>query len=268
METRAFKLVRQAASARSTRTTAGTSTLDLALKILEFLAQSSHPLPLGAIAARFSASKPTVYRHLRSLLERGFVQQDPVSGRYEPGIKLVVIGEAARNRFNVVGAARDDLIAVRDATRQAVTICTLVQDEVVVLDLLQGRSVIEFGIRPGTRLDLRNSAHGKIWMAFGPPHLASMAERLPTPPGRSAGNLSKELSTIRSRGWSTSPNQVVNGVNAMAAPIFDFSNALVGSIAIVGSTQFIPDEPSREQVDAILNASRRISQRLGWRKEK
>lgn len=268
METQSVARSRKrVAIANSARATAGTSTLDLALRVLEFLAQSSHPLPLAAIATRFSASKPTVYRHLRALLEQGFVQQDPVTGHYEPGIKLVVIGEAARNRFGVVRAAHDDLIALRDATKQAVTVCALVQDDVVVLDLLQGRSVIEFGIRPGTRLDLRNSSHGKIWLAFGPPHLTAIAERMRASGDKSV-SLSQEIDTIRARGWSTAPNQVVAGVNAMAAPIFDFTGKLVGSMAIVGATQFIAEEPSREHVKAILDASQRISQRLGWRERK
>src|ERR1700687_4828384 len=80
----------------------GTGTLDLALQILEFLAYQSQPASLGAIAKHFSASKATVYRHLQTLLRRGFVHQDAASARYEVGIKLVVLGEAARGCFDLV----------------------------------------------------------------------------------------------------------------------------------------------------------------------
>ena len=82
------------------------------------------------------------------------------------GIKLVVLGEAARGRFDIVRAARDELIALRDGTQQAATVCGMVQDSLVVLDLIQGHTVIEFGTRPGTRLALDASAHGKVWLAF------------------------------------------------------------------------------------------------------
>src|ERR1700676_520114 len=104
---------------RSQTRAVGTGTLDLALQILEFLAQQSRPCSLGAIAKHFSASKATVYRHLQALLRRGFVHQDTASARYEVGIKLVVLGEAARGRFDLVRASRDELIALRDATQQA-----------------------------------------------------------------------------------------------------------------------------------------------------
>jgi DNA-binding IclR family transcriptional regulator len=40
---------------------------------------------------------------------------------------------------------------------------------------------------------------------------------------------------------------------------------MVGSIAIVGATQFIPAEPNRAQVEAVVDAARRISRKLGWK---
>lgn len=145
----------------------GTSTLDLALRMVEFLAMQSRPLALAQIAAHFSASKATVYRHLVTLQRHGFVRQDPETGRYDAGVKLMVLGEALRARFDVLSAARSELMELRDRTGQAVTICALIDGEVVVLELVQGRTLIEFATRPGTRLDFHASAHGKVWLAFG-----------------------------------------------------------------------------------------------------
>src|SRR5258705_817010 len=79
----------------------GTGTLDLALRVLEHLAHHSHSMSLGAIAKEFSASKATVYRHLQALVQQGFVHQDGATSNYEVGIKLVVLGEAARWRFEI-----------------------------------------------------------------------------------------------------------------------------------------------------------------------
>lgn len=235
----------------------GTGTLDLALRLLEHLAHRSQPASLGVLAKTFSASKATVYRHLQALREQGFVHQDEHSGEYEVGIKLVVLGEAARGRFDIVRAGRDELIALRDATRQAATVCGMVQDALVVLDLIQGHTVIEFGVRPGTRLALEASAHGKVWLAF-----ASDAARMPA---SRTSTLAPELARVRKRGWATAPSEVVAGVNALAAPVLDHTGRIAGSIAIVGATQFIPPEPARAQIDAVVGAARRISSALGWR---
>jgi len=249
---------------RAQRGGLGTGTLDLALRILEFLAHQSQPCSLGAIAKHFSASKATVYRHLQALLRRGFVHQDAVSARYEVGIKLVVLGEAARGRFDLVRASRDELIALRDATQQAVTICGMVQGGLVVLELIQGQTVVEFG----TRLALEISAHGKIWMAFGPDGLLektlagvrAAGARRPI-----ATALVREIEKVRKRGWATAPNQVIGGVNALAAPVFDHAACLAGSLAIVGATELIHAEPDRKQIEAVVGAAKKISTALGWR---
>ena len=155
---------------RAPRGKAETGTLDLALRILEFLAQQPQPVALTAIARNFAASKATVYRHLQGLMRQGFVRRDPNS-RYAVGIKLMVLGEQCRSQFEIVGVARDELLQLRDRTGQAISICALIDDDLVVLDLVHGRTLVEFTTRPGTRLDLHASAHGKIWLAFGPDDL-------------------------------------------------------------------------------------------------
>jgi len=245
------------------RRNAGTGTLVLALRILEHLAHRSHNASLGAIAKEFSASKATVYRHLQALAQQGFVHQDAATGNYEVGIKLVVLGEAARGRFDIVRAARDELIALRDETQQAATICSMVQDSLVVLDLIQGHTVIEFGTRPGTRLALDASAHGKVWLAFSSgtaiEQLLTRSRACRTP------IFVQELAKVRRRGWATAASEVIDGVNALAAPVFDHSARMVGSIAIVGATQFIPPEPGRAQIDAVVGAAQRVSRALGWK---
>jgi DNA-binding IclR family transcriptional regulator len=245
------------------RAKAGTGTLVLALRILEHLAHRSHNASLGAIAKEFSASKATVYRHLRTLAQQGFVHQDAATGNYEVGIKLVVLGEAARGRFDIVRAARDELIALRDETQQAATICSMVQDSLVVLDLIQGHTVIEFGTRPGTRLALDASAHGKVWLAFSSnpaiEQILTRSRACKTP------IFVQELAKVRRRGWATAASEVIDGVNALAAPVFDHSARMVGSIAIVGATQFISPEPTRAQIDAVVGAAQRVSRALGWK---
>ena len=195
-------------------------------------------------------------------MQQGFVHQDEVTGNYEVGIKLVVLGEAARGRFDIVRAGRDELIALRDKTQQAATVCGMVQGSPVVLDLIQGHTVIEFGTRPGTRLVLDESAHGKVWLAFssGAPIERALARARDRRP-----DLIQEIAKVRHRGWATAPNEVIDGVNALAAPVFDHAARMIGSIAIVGATQFIAPAPSRAQIDAVVGAARRISRALGWK---
>ncbi len=187
--------------------------------------QQSRPASLSQIAEALSASKATIYRHLVTLQRHGFVRQEAETGRYEAGIKLMVLGEALRQRFDIVSAAREELMTLRDRTGQAVTVCAAIDDELIVLELIQGRTLIEFATRPGTRLAFHASAHGR----------------------------------------ATAPDEVITGVNTLAAPVFDHRKVLVGSIAIVGATQFIPPVPDPEQIREVVGSAARISRGLTWK---
>ena len=256
--------------ARSAAAPKDTGTLDLALRILDHLAEQASPIALTAIAQTFAASKSTVYRHLSALARHGFVRRDVSTGRYAIGIKLMVLGETSRSNFEIVTVARDALLRLRDTTGQAVSLCALLDDDLVVLDLMHGRSVVEFSTRPGTRLALHASAHGKIWLAFGPEGLLKKVLSAPRPAWTShtitdAKALLNEVQAVRKRGWSTAPNQAVLGVNTLAAPVFDHRGALAGSIAFVGSPQVIAAKPTPAQLGAVLDAARSVSRDLGWK---
>src|SRR5258708_1838550 len=256
--------------ARSATAPKDTGTLDLALRILDYLAGQASPIALTAIAQIFSASKSTVYRHLSALARHGFVRRDVSTGRYAIGIKLMVLGETSRGNFEIVTVARDALLKLRDTTGQAVSLCTLLDDDLVVLDLMHGRSVVEFTTRPGTRLALHASAHGKIWLAFGPETLIKRVLSTPRQAWTSqtltdARTIAAEVQAVHKRGWSTAPNQAVMAVNTLAAPVLDHRGVLVGSIALVGSTQVIAPKPVPATLVAVLEAARSVSRVLGWK---
>src|SRR5512144_768484 len=103
-----------------------TETGDLSLRLLERLASAREAIGVSALAREFEASKATVYRHLRALVLHGFVHQDATTARYSAGIKLFVLGERLRERFDILAVARNDLAQLRDQTGQPATLTTLV----------------------------------------------------------------------------------------------------------------------------------------------
>jgi DNA-binding IclR family transcriptional regulator len=247
-----------------------TETVDLALRLLERLASSREAVGVSNLAREFEASKATVYRHLRALVQHGFVHQDAATARYTAGIKLFVLGERLRERFDVLAVAQDDLARLRDETGQPATLTTLVEDQVVVLEVLQGTALVNFGTQPGTVLDLHASAHGKVALAFGPPELLHHCIARPRKAWTShticsPTALERAIAQVKARGWATAPNQVLEGVNGLAAPVFNHSGTYAGAVAVAGSIQYIPAAPSPGQIKAVTNAASRISQKLGWR---
>ncbi len=247
----------------------GRETADLTLRLLEHLAAQPGQCGVTELSLQFNTSKATIHRHLRTLTRREFVRQDPLNQRYEPGIKLFQLGERLRTRFGILDAARAQRASLRDATGQAVTLSALVQDKVVVLELVQGNTVVEFGIRPGTQMGLHCSAHGKVTLAFGPAHLLDACTRAPLrslsrDTVTSAALLRRQVAAVKKQGWATAANEVVFGVNALAAPVFDHRGLYTGAIAIVGSTQYIGAKPGVKQQALVRQAAQAISHNLGW----
>jgi DNA-binding IclR family transcriptional regulator len=250
------------------RSKAATGTVDLSLFLLEHLVSSHKPVGISDLARAFHSTKPTIYRHLQALVKHGFARQDKDTNRYEAGIKLLVLGESLRERFNIVALARHEMLMLREATGQAVSLTTLRTDEVIALELLQGHTVVDFGIKPGTRMDLHATAHGKIALAFGPAELmdglTQEALRSWTPDTvTSLCALRDTVALIRKRGWATAANEIVPGVNALAAPIFDHRDAYTGAVAIIGSTHIIEAIPRADLIDLVTSAAQKISRALG-----
>ena len=67
--------------------------------------------------------------------------------------------------------AREEMARLRDETGQPATLSALMENQVVVLEVLQGHAIVNFGTQPGTVLDLHASAHGNVALAFGPEDL-------------------------------------------------------------------------------------------------
>jgi len=246
-----------------------TATTDLSLRLLERLAISPEPLGISDLAREFETSKTKVYRHLQTLARHAFVRQDEVTRRYEAGIKLFILGERLRERFDILAAARGDMAHLRDETGQAVTLSTLVEDQAVVLELLHGHTIVEFGTRPGTVLDLHASAHGKVALAFGPPGVfercVARSLKAWTPQTIcSRPALERAVAEVRKRGWAVAPNQVLTGVNGLAVPIFNHHGNYAGAVAIAGSVQHITATPPPDQIRAVTATARAISRKMGW----
>jgi DNA-binding IclR family transcriptional regulator len=183
---------------------------------------------------------------------------------------LLVLGERLREQFDILHVARDDLAKLRQETGQPATLTTLIENKVVVLEVVQGQAIVNFGTQVGTVLDLHASAHGNVALAFGPERVMSHVLAKPlkqfTPQTiTTPAALQRAIARVRARGWAVAPNRVLQGVNGLAAPILDHRNAYAGAIAIAGSIQYIPATPPLEQVRAVTQAAERISRKLGWK---
>jgi hypothetical protein len=77
------------------------TSIDKALDLLEVLSEEAEGLPLRDLVTRAALPAPTVHRLLAVLRRRGFVRQDPDSGRYALTLKLLDLSFRYLNRSDL-----------------------------------------------------------------------------------------------------------------------------------------------------------------------
>jgi DNA-binding IclR family transcriptional regulator len=234
----------------------------LSFRVLELLAERG-PLGVTDTAKALGINKVRVFRHMRTLSRAGYVEQDPATEKYQVTGRLFLIGQQVAENVGFLAAARRVMRPLRDKLGHAVTISQVEDVRVLVLDMVRGSSPFEISTRPGARLPLTSSAQGKLVLAFGDPALR-MAAFAGVDPGPDTRRLEREIALAAERGWAVAPEEILPGINALAAPIFEANGQLSGTLAMVDSVQFIPAEPSSEQVRAILAAAAEASRALGY----
>ena len=239
------------------------------LTIVEIMAKSQSPLGVSELARAVNSTKPRIFRHLRTLLNQGYVMQDTATEKYLLTLKIFHLGQLVFEKAAFLSEARRVIPDLMAEIRQTITIGQVEASGIRIMDLLKCRSQIEITTPPGTLLDFHSSAQGKLALAFGPEDLWDKISKIAlvavTPKTiTDIGALEKEIQSIKIRGWADAPEQALMGVNAFSAPVFDKDRALVGIITAVGSMQFLNPHTDVELRNSVLQAARRISLRLGY----
>jgi DNA-binding IclR family transcriptional regulator len=228
-----------------------------AFALLEALAGSDEPLGVSELSRAVGITKTRAYRHLRTLVAGGYVTQDPRTEKYQAGVELFLLGQKVAGQHSFLSAGRKVMRSLRDRVGHTVTLSRIEKNAVVVLDMVRSSSSFEIGTKPGARFPLDRSAQGKVALAFGGSHFS---DRPKDPP-----KLRREVRLVRERGWAVAPEEILRGVNALAAPIFFADGSLAGTIALVDSIEVLPSEPSKQQITALQEAARKASSELGHR---
>lgn len=146
-----------------------TRTLNRGLDILEKLAATSE-LGLGpsAIADAAGLDKATVTRLLRTLIEAGYVRQDPATKKYRLTGKIVRLARGVEVSLDLQRVARPHLVALRDRVGETVNLGIMEDVAVYYVDKLEGVNSIQLVSAIGQTMPLNSTALGKAILAALP----------------------------------------------------------------------------------------------------
>jgi IclR family KDG regulon transcriptional repressor len=241
--------------------------MELALQILESLARSEMPRRITDLADELGTSKPRIFRHLRTMVNLGYVLQDEDTERYQIGIRLALLGDAAAGRFDLREVSRPALRELRDILGFTAVMSKVEGGKVYIVEKFDAVSPFSITIATGTSLALHATAQGKLVLAFGRKSiaaahlgnpLASFTPATITDPKR----LRAELEQIRRQGWAVAPGETLAGMNVLAMPVFNDKADLVATVGLLGPEERLGAVPKPRELSKLKAAVQVITRRL------
>ena len=238
-------------------------------KILDILAASSKPQGFTDIVRASGFVKSSTHRILGILQSEGLVVVDSGQKTYRLGPRIVDWAARAWHQSDLQQVAGAELEALAKITGHNVALAIRDGDSALYLRTVDNHKV-RYVARAGERTPLHCTAAGKVLIAFLPEaerdelvqriELERHSENSIT----ERGAFKSEIARILLDGYACADGEEFLQVCGIAAPVFDFDRRLLASVCIWSIRQQAGIEELQRQSGLLLEASARISQRLGY----
>jgi IclR family transcriptional regulator, acetate operon repressor len=205
-----------------TRPPSGVQSIARAFELLEAMADAGGLVGLSELAYRVKLPKPTVHRVVRTLVDLGYVRQEP-SREYALGPRLVRLGDGSSRLLGLW--ATPHLRHVVDALGESANLVMLDGDHVVDVSQVPGRHAMRMVSEVGGRALPHCTAAGKAMLAVLPPELAEAIVRRSGMPRYTPTTITDPmvfaaaLARVRRQGYATDNEEQELGVRCVAVAV-------------------------------------------------
>jgi IclR family KDG regulon transcriptional repressor len=245
--------------------------LDRALQIVDLFDEHTTELKITEISTRMGLHKSTVHSLLKTLMMHGYIGQDPDSGKYKLGLKLIEKGQLMLQTLDIRAVARKNLAELSMRTGQTTHLVILSGKEGIYIDKVEGvKAAIRYS-RLGGRVPLHCSAVGKVLTAFQPVEkkIKLLTNYIFTPHTSHTivdmERFIEELARVRQEGFAIDNQENEPGVRCVAAPIYDHTRHIVAAISLSTMTTSVNDDEFLMLSEHLITEATSISKLLGYR---
>ncbi len=203
-------------------------------------------LGVTEIAEKVGLHKSTAFGIISTLVQCGFLQQDPDTGKYSVGVELFRLGQLYdRDLRRLIRPYLDSLVNEFQETANYVIPegC-----RIVYIEKIESPHSMRISTARGKQLPMYCTGAGKAILAYLPPEkqeeLLDMTDFRPltdqTITRRDA--LVRDLKEVRSRGYAIDNGEMEFGLYCIAVPVFDRDNSPCGAISVSGPVIRMTDE--------------------------
>ncbi|MGI9667232.1 MAG: IclR family transcriptional regulator [Acidimicrobiia bacterium] len=256
-----------------TETDQGTQTItavERAANVLLLFAETDRAdLGVTEISNELGLSKAVVHRILNSLKANDLVESNEGTHRYSLGPAAVALGLTYLNRIDVRNVARPIIRELSNTMDETATLSILSGSERIYIDQVTPAREVKMEVVLGHPYPLHAGGSSKVMLAHLPlneidEYLNNDLSALTDATITDTGELREELSQIREQGFAVSLGERRSDAGSVAAAVFDHEGRPVAAMSLCGPAERFANEVP-EASTLIVNASRRVSQLLGYR---
>ncbi|MBE3637943.1 IclR family transcriptional regulator domain-containing protein [Mangrovicoccus algicola] len=240
--------------------------------VLETLAERGHA-GLADIAQVAMTSKSTAHRLLQTMVDLGYVEQEPETERYGLTLKLFGLGaRTLKGQEALLSVADRGMGRLSRAFGESVNLGVMDSRDQRVAYIHTYESA--FSLSMQTPLGMRNPLYctslGKALLAWRDPveieDRLSQMDFAPRAPNTitDPATLRARLPQIRAQGYAEEIEEAEAGVRCLAAPILDHRGRSVAAVSLSFPLFRFDESKKPDYVALLLEITREASETLGW----
>ena len=246
------------------------SSVKNALRILKSFSMDEPEKKVSDLSTSLGLNKSTVSRTMATLASEGFVFKDPDTKKYRLGLSILSLSGIVNSNMDVYRESQSILNRLVESIGETAHISLLDQLDVIYLQKVECNHPVRFLTHIGRRNPAYCTSSGKVLLAYSDEAvveaviskgLKKFTKNTITDPQK----LRAHLEEIRKTGYTFSFEELNEGVNSIAAPIFDYRGKVVAALSVVGPKQRIQSHKLSGFSKKIIEAAMEVSERMGYR---
>lgn len=211
----------------------GVRAVERALDVLAAFTPGQHDFLVADLVKRVGLSRPTLYRLLNTLEKKGFVSSSGEPQRFRLGPAVARLAHVWSTTLDISALGRPVMAETWAFTSETVALFVPRGDMRLCVAEMQSPQPISFRRGVGYSEKLVRGASGRAILAFT--HLRDgELERFAAGTNADLGWVRAQLVLTRERGYAMGHNELIQGAYAVAAPFFDGTGTVAGSLGVFG----------------------------------
>ena len=237
--------------------------VERALRVLDAFLDLPGDAGTNELARRTGINPSTVSRLLSTLVDAGYVQHVPASGRYWLGPQVLALSNHLLARLDVRSLARPHLVELERRTGETATLSVPGERDAVTVDFVSSSASVSSVARIGRPSIGHATAAGKVGLAFAPPPAIGPLERYTERTIVDPQVLERELEEVRERGWAWAVGEREPDLNAIAAPVWGAGGELQAILGLQGPGARFDWQAQDATAPILLEHAAALSRTLG-----